>query len=85
MKKLLFTLACAAMVCACDARHNAKANNSETTTAAANEEDDAMMAPDFTLNDIYDMPLTLSSFRERMWCSTSGAHGAHGASKASPR
>jgi thiol-disulfide isomerase/thioredoxin len=63
MKKILFTLACAAMVCACDARHNAKANNPETTTTAANDEDDAMMAPDFTLEDIYGMPLTLSSFR----------------------
>ena len=63
MKKILFTLACAAMVCACDARHNTKANNPETTTTAANDEDDAMMAPDFTLEDIYGMPLTLSSFR----------------------
>ena len=63
MKKILFTLVCAAMVCACDARHNAKANNSETVAAVANEEDDAIMAPDFTLTDIYNMPLTLSSFR----------------------
>ena len=64
MKKILFTLACAAMVCACDARHNnAAVNNSESTTRVEQEDTDAMMAPDFTLNDIYGMPLTLSSFR----------------------
>ena len=64
MKKILFTLACAAMVCACDARHNnAAVNNSESTTRVEQEDADAMMAPDFTLNDIYGMPLTLSSFR----------------------
>ena len=64
MKKILFTLVCAAMVCACDARHNnAAVNNSESTTRVEQEDTDAMMAPDFTLNDIYGMPLTLSSFR----------------------
>ena len=64
MKKILFTLACAAMVCACDARHNnAAVNNSESTTRVEQEDTDAMMAPDFTLEDIYGMPLTLSSFR----------------------
>ena len=64
MKKILFTLVCAAVVCACVARHNnAAVNNSETTTRVEQDDADAMMAPDFTLNDIYDMPLTLSSFR----------------------
>ena len=64
MKKILFTLVCAAVVCACDARHNnAAVNNSDTTTRAEQDDTDAMMAPDFTLNDIYGMPLTLSSFR----------------------
>ena len=64
MKKILFTLVCAAMVCACDARHNnAAVNNSESTTRVEQEDTDAMMAPDFTLEDIYGMPLTLSSFR----------------------
>jgi thiol-disulfide isomerase/thioredoxin len=64
MKKILFTLVCAAVVCACDARHNnAAVNNSESTTRVEQEDTDAMMAPDFTLNDIYGMPLTLSSFR----------------------
>ena len=64
MKKILFTLVCAAVVCACDARHNnAAVNNSESTTRVEQEDTDAMMAPDFTLEDIYGMPLTLSSFR----------------------
>ena len=64
MKKIFFTLVCAAVVCACDARHNnAAVNNSETTTRVEQDDTDAMMAPDFTLNDIYGMPLTLSSFR----------------------
>lgn len=64
MKKILFTLVCAAVVCACVARHNnAAVNNSETTTRVEQDDTDAMMAPDFTLNDIYGMPLTLSSFR----------------------
>ena len=64
MKKILFTLMCAAAVCACDARHNAKATNTETATPKVEQDDaDAMLAPDFTLNDIYGMPLTLSSFR----------------------
>ena len=64
MKKILFTLVCAAVVCACVARHNnAAVNNSETTTRVEQEDTDAMMAPDFTLEDIYGMPLTLSSFR----------------------
>ena len=64
MKKILFTLVCAAVVCACDARHNnAAVNNSESTTRVEQEDADAMMAPDFTLEDIYGMPLTLSSFR----------------------
>ena len=64
MKKILFTLMCAAVVCACDARHNnATVNNSESATRVEQEDTDAMMAPDFTLNDIYGMPLTLSSFR----------------------
>ena len=64
MKKILFTLVCAAVVCACNARHNnAAVNNSESTTRVEQEDTDAMMAPDFTLEDIYGMPLTLSSFR----------------------
>ena len=63
MKKLLFTLACAAIVCACDAQHKAKTNKSKAQTEAAKEESDEMMAPDFTLTDIYGMPLTLSDFR----------------------
>ena len=63
MKKLLFTLACAAMVCACDAQYKAKTNKSKAQTEVAKEESDEMMAPDFTLTDIYGMPLTLSDFR----------------------
>ena len=64
MKKILFTLVCAAVVCACVARHNnAAVNNSETITRVEQDDTDAMMAPDFTLNDIHGMPLTLSSFR----------------------
>ena len=63
MKKILFTLACAAMVCACDAQHKAKTNKSKAQTEAVKEESDEMMAPDFTLTDIYGMPLTLSDFR----------------------
>ncbi len=64
MKKVLFTLLCAAMVCACDARHNAKVNNSEETRAEAPQTNkEELMAPDFTLNDIYGFPLTLSSLR----------------------
>lgn len=72
MKKLFISLACAAICCACDARHNSNVvnepNNALTETTAVTEDKnegvaEGQMAPDFTLNDINGKPLALSSLR----------------------
>lgn len=71
MKKLIISLTCAAICCACEARHNKTAVGEQNTTqttviAEANDNegvDVGQIAPDFTLNDINGKPLALSSLR----------------------
>lgn len=72
MRKLFISLACAAICCACDARHNNKVVTEQKnvpTEAVANTEDknegieEGQMAPDFTLKDIKGKSLSLSDLK----------------------
>lgn len=72
MRKLFISLACAAICCACDARHNTnvvKEQKNAETEAVANTEDKnegteaGQMAPDFTLKDTNGKSLSLSDLK----------------------